>query len=189
LKHPGGRKVGFIGVVGWMSVLGLTLFGGLAWADSAEVNHAVAVVVVQPGISITEETGDFTLTFDNYTAGTQSDTRQVQYRIKGNSFPTSALDGVVSAKLSQTIDGVELQADVGSYDNLGSEGNIQLEETQSGFHAVGTALTSLADKRVTTGSQARVLNGRLPIDWRAQAIEDLSAGNYTTTLTVTVKDG
>ena len=159
-----------------------------AWAASAETSHNVTVVVVKSTLSITDDSGDFSLTFDDPSAGSQSSPQVVNYRVSGNSLPAGALSGVVSASVSSPGQGIELVADVGSFVNNGTEGNILLQEASSGDRVVGQTPVALADKGATSGTQAKVLNGTLPVVWKATAGQDLSAGQYPVSLIVTLKD-
>ena len=146
------------------------------------------MVVVKSALSITDDSGDFSLTFDEGSVGSLSRPQVVNYRISGNSFPAGALTGVVSASVSNPARGVDLVADVGSFVNNGTEGNILLQESSSGGRVVGETPVALADKGATSGTQAKVLNGTLPVVWKASATQDLSAGEYPIALTVTLKD-
>lgn len=178
-------KVSFL-----LFILGVASSGcpPLCWPASVDDSHSVRIVVVNPGLSISDDTGDFSLTFDRGYRGAGSSTQVVNYKVYGNGMPANALDGVITAKISNSINGIELGADVGGFTNVGTPGNIELREHASGFQEVGSQPVPLADKGATTGTQARVLNGSIPITWQATATEDLSAGQYPVTLTVTLKD-
>ncbi|PIQ82143.1 MAG: hypothetical protein COV76_05240 [Candidatus Omnitrophica bacterium CG11_big_fil_rev_8_21_14_0_20_64_10] len=161
--------------------------GQVAYAASENVSHTVTIRV-NGKLSITDDTGDFTLTFGDFTTGSDSTVQQVQYRVQSNDMTLSALNGVVSAQISSAVDGVDLKGDVGTITNLGGPNNVQLEEQHTGYATVGTAGTELCKKGATTGSSGKILNARVPIDWRATATKDLAAGDYTTKLVVTLKD-
>ena len=158
------------------------------WADSAQTSHDVSVVVVKSALSITDDTGNFSLTFDRAVAGASSSTQTVNYRVMGNGFPTGALPGVISAVVANPANGIELKADVGPFVNNGTEGDIVLQEAASGDQGVGVTSVPLANKGSTAGTQARVLNGTIPVTWKANATQDLSSGEYPLTVTVTLKD-
>lgn len=160
----------------------------ICWARSDETTHTVTVVVVQPAISITDDTGDFPLTLDRGEAGTHSDTRVVNYRVHGNNLPTGAMDGVLSARISGGPEGISIQADVGGFTNQGSAGNIELQEHTPGFQEVSVEPVLLADKEANPNSQAKALNGSIPVTWRATATKDLPAGGQPVVVTVTLKD-
>lgn len=168
-----------IAVLGWQTP---------AWADSADSRHTITVVVVNPGLSISDDSGDFSLSFERGDQGAASSTHVVNYRVNGNGLPASSLEGVVTARLAGTAEGIDLQADVGRFTNHGTPGNIELREHSGGFQTVGTVPIALADKEATSGTQARVLNGSIPVTWKAVATKDLPAGQHPVTLTVTLKD-
>ena len=173
---------------------GTAIFICLLWpassvlAASVETSHNVTVVVVPTALSVSDDAGDFSLEFDEAAAGSQSSPQVVNYRVSGNSLPAGALSGVVSASVSSPGQGIELVADVGSFVNNGTEGNILLQEASSGDRVVGQTPVALADKGATSGTQAKVLNGTLPVVWKATAGQDLSAGQYPVSLIVTLKD-
>ena len=160
----------------------------LCWPASVDDTHSVQIIVVNPGLSISDDTGDFSLTFDRGSRGAGSSTQVVNYKVFGNGLPSSALDGVVTAKINNPLQGIELQADVGGFTNQGTPGNIELHEHVGGFQEVSVQPVPLADKAATTGTQAKVLNGTLPVTWKATAVKDLPAGQYPVVLTVTLRD-
>ncbi len=162
------------------------LFPAPCWGNSVETSHHVAVVVVEPVLSLTDDTGEFPLALNRGDAGTASSSRMVQYRVYGNAIPTTAVDGVISGKLSSGAEGIEIQADVGSFANQGTAGHIQLQQHAAGFQAIGATPISLADKGISSGNYGGILNGILPITWKATG--NLTAGAYPVILTVTLKD-
>lgn len=163
-------------------------FPAPCWGRSVETSQTVSVVVVEPMLSLTDDAGDLSLTLDRSETGVDSDARVVNYQVYGNVIPTTAVEGVISGKLSSGQDGIEIQADVGGFANQGTPGHAQIQEHQAGFQAVGTEPVPLADKGASSGGQGGVLNGTLPIAWKAAATEDLPAGTYPVILTVTLKD-
>lgn len=158
------------------------------WARTAETSHTLTVVVVQPALSITDDTGDFSLSMDRGDAGSSSNTQVVTYRVHGNNLPTGAVDGILSAKISRGPEGISIQADVGGFTNEGSSGNIDLQEHASGFQEVSLEPVPLADKEANPNAQAKALNGNIPIGWKATATKDLPAGSHPVVVTVTLKD-
>lgn len=186
-----GRQRGrfFISVgAGFLMLASQGLLPAPCWGRSVETSHSVTVVVVEPALSLTDDTGDFSLSLDRGDAGKSSNTQVVNYRIYGNVVPTTSVEGVISGKLSTGLDGIEIQADVGSFANQGTAGHVQLQEHASGFQAVGADLVPLADKETSSGAQGGVLNGTIPITWKATTTKDLPAGDYPVVLTVTLKD-
>ena len=159
-----------------------------AWAASVETSHEVAVIVIKPALSISDDTGDFSLNFKNRSAGSDSSARTVNYRVTGNALPAGPQSGVVSASMASPMEGIQLKADVGDFVNNGTEGNILLHASSSNGQMVGRIPVALADKDATSGTQASVLNGTVPVRWKASATKDLSSSDYPITLTLTVKD-
>ena len=67
----------------------LILLGGFAkpcGAGTAEVSHSVTVVVVEPTLSLKDDTGHFSLAFKEGSAGASSTTQLVHYQIHGNTL-------------------------------------------------------------------------------------------------------
>ncbi len=159
-----------------------------AFAASVETSHNVTVVVVPTSLSVSDDTGDFRLEFDDPAAGSDSSTQLVHYRVSGNAFSTGALPGIVSAEAESPEEGIELKAEVGQFVNNGTEGNILLHASAAGEQVVGSVPVPLAGKEPTAGPQAEMLNGTVPVEWKASSTKDLSSGEYPTVLTVTLKD-
>ena len=172
------------------AALFLLLLGaaGPLWAASVETSHTVTVVVVPTSLSVADDAGEFSLQFDNPATGSDSAARVVHYRVSGNAFSTGALPGVLSAEADSPKQGIELKAEVGPFVNNGTEGNILLHASADGEQVVGSVPMPLAGKDPTSGTQAEMLNGTVPIEWKASSTQDLSSGEYQITLTVTLKD-
>jgi hypothetical protein len=165
------------------------MFGFTCPAFAASVDDMNTVTVVVNGVlSISDTTGDFSLTFNDFTTGTSTPTKTVTYRVKGNGLPTTTLVGVLSAKIDALKYGIELQAYPGTYANLGAAGSILLSNATTSFAPIGTLPVNLCNKGATNGTLGKMLNGNQPIDWRAVATADLTAGSYPISLTVTLKD-
>lgn len=162
-----------------------------AWATSVD-NADTVTVSVPSSIAISDETGNFTLTFSNGSSTNSESTGQtVGYLVTANTMPNAALAGALSAKISSAITGVTLQANMAndSFQNLGSANNAVLTATQTTPLAVGTSVVALANKPASTGTPGQILNGRFFVNWNAKATQDLAPGSGgTTTLTVTLKD-
>lgn len=159
-----------------------------ASADSVEVSHTVAVVVVPPVLSIQDDSSSGGPVFEALQPGKDSAPQVVNYRITGNNFSTGALPGIVSAKVEGPENGIQFKADIGAFVNNGTQGNIQLHGAVAGEQVIGDVLVPLADKGPTAGPQAQMLNGTLPVQWKANAVKGISSGNSQTTLTITLKD-
>ena len=178
------RRLGIILLLGLPLLLGMS---ARAWALTADDADTVTMDV-SAVLSITDTVGDFTLTFTDYVAGTDSNTQVVSYTVKANNVALAATTGIVSAKVSALITGIDLKGDVGTITNDGTSGNILLTESASGFTTMTTSAQDMADKGVTSGPQGSILNGTVPISWKGTTTADVGSGTNNTTLTVTVKD-
>ena len=158
----------------------------LLCATAGWVRSAWAVILTwssPPVLSITDSMGSFTLSFPDFLNGTTSATQSVTYRVRANNMPGGELSGAVSARLDQLFEGIDLQADVNTYQNLGTPSYALLQEAQSGYWTVQTAQTALANK--TAGV---LLNGTLTVTWRARLTADAVAGQRSRFLVVTLRD-
>lgn len=153
-----------------------------AWALICDVN-------VAPVLSITDETGDFTLTFSDFAKGALSSTQAVTYRVQANNMAGGTVAPAVTAELVSAFDLATLEADVSSYSNLGESSFSALEEGQSGYVEIGTSPTALADKKPGTAHGEHCLDGNLSVTWRAKLVTDTPPGSESRSLVVTLKDG
>ena len=159
-----------------------------ARAASVETSHQVTVIVIPPSLSFQEENGtSSSLTFDEPESGEESNEQRVNYRLGGNSFSSGPVPGLVTATV-ESPEGIQMKAELGTFTNDGTRGNILLRAAVSGEQVIGEVPVELAEKGPTAGPQAEVLNGTLPVYWKASATQDLFSDNYQTTLTVTLKD-
>ena len=163
---------------------------GAAWATA--VNDADTVTVAVPSIlSINDDTGNFTLTFQSTSTNGITDFKTVGYNVSANNMPNSALVGALSAKVSPALTGMNLRALAGrTYTNNGTASNAVLSEAPTGVVAIGTTATGIMDKPALAGTSGQILNGVAFVAWQAQATRDLTAADsgQATTLTVTLKD-
>ena len=185
--HP--RAVFFVSRLALQACAFGLLLNAAALSPAAQSDQSQTVTFQVNGVlSIDADTQNFTLTFGRFEKGTDSNTQTVLYQIKCNTMTPAQLKGAVAARIGSAIDGIDLKADVGEYQNSGSPGNGILTESFAGFGVVAESLQGLADKPATSGSQAKILHGQLPVTWKASAKEDLSSGTYQTQITVTLKD-
>ena len=142
-----------------------------------------------PVLSISDDTGPFTLSFANFLQGTLSTTQSVAYRVQANNMVAGTVPGAVSAQISQEVNGILLEGDVEGYQNLGGDNFSSLQEAQSGFRTVPATLTAMADKVPGSGSGNFNLDGNLTITWRARLSSDAAGGSRSRFLIVTLREG
>ena len=172
------KKAGFFAVLLCM-VVGTAR---CAWA-------LILTLEAPPVLSISDDTGPFTLTLPDFLQGTLSSTQSVIYRIQANNMVKGTVSGAVSARLDQAFDGMDLEGDVAGYQNLGSNSCASLQESQPGYQVIQTTGTSLADKMSGTGGGDTNLDGNLTITWRARLTANASAGQRSRFLVVTIREG
>lgn len=166
------------------------LLAGVAAAGSwASAWAMICDVDVPPVLSITDETGDFTLSFADFAAGSLSSTQDVTYRVQANNMAGGTVSPAVTAELGSAFDLATLEGDVSSYSNLGESEFSILEESDPGYVAIGTSATPLTTKKPGTGHGEHCLDGNLVVTWRAKLTADAPAGSESRSLIVTLKDG
>lgn len=160
-----------------------------AWAAVSN-NSDNVTVTVESILSVSDETGNFTIKFDNATgssAGSISTGQTVGYIVASNTMPNAALAAALSAKISVPLTDKELRAVGGNYVNDGTASNAILESAGDPV-VVGTTAVALANKPASTGTAGKVLKGKWFVNWSAKALADLFPSSETVTLTVTLKD-
>lgn len=169
---------------GFLAILLCVLIGTArcAWA-------LIITLDAPPVLSISDDTGSFTLTFPSFLQGTLSSTQSVLYRIQANNMVAGSVSGAVSARLDETFEGIDLEADVSGYQNLGKSNFASLQESQPGYRAIQTSQTSLADKTPGTGGGDTNLDGNLTVSWRGRLTENAAAGQRSRFLVVTIREG
>ncbi len=174
-----------------IGVAAMILAAGIPGARAASVDDTDTITVAVPAIlSISDETGNFTLTFTSASNGGTTNFQTVGYAVQSNNMPNSELAGALSAKINALKDGVNIRA-LGSrnYTNAGSASNAVLAEDPVGPVTVGTSATALMKKSTSTGDAGKILSGTAFVAWQGQATRDLTASDSgPVTLTVTLKD-
>lgn len=160
-----------------------------AWAASADDADTVTVSVPTV-LSISDETGNFTLAFASSANGGTTNFQTVGYAVSSNNMPNSALTGALSAKVSALLDGINIRALGGrTYTNNGSASNAVLTESPTGPVTIGTSATGIMDKPALAGSSGKILTGTAFVAWQGKATRDLTfSDGGSVTLTVTLKD-
>ncbi len=170
----------------------LLLFLALAVFLSSPHPGALALICevdAPPVLSITDEVGPFTLTFNDFTKDTLSTTQSVDYRIQANTMASGTVQNALSARLDNLFSNADLEGDVQGYTNLGNSDFARLVEAQSGFVVIKTSDTRLADKTGGQGHGRRCLDGKLSILWRSKLTQEAPAGTQSNLLIVTLRDG
>lgn len=170
-------------------VWGISFLG--VWATPVCPALGLIITLESPAVlSISDQTGSFTLSFPDFVEGTLSGTQSVTYRIEANNMTAGTVQGAVSARLQETASGIDLEADVNGYQNLGNGNFAMLQESQSGYRVILTDQTFLADKTPGNGAgNDKSLDGNLTIAWRARLTANAPAGQQSRFLVVTIREG
>ncbi|GEM_PF-2880330 len=158
---------------------------GLA-ADFVTQQHGVTVDVPEV-LSISGDTTNFTLSFSGFVAAnSESNTKTITYTVQSNNMRQidggTAINANLDALLPHSMD---ILADVGTYTK--TSGNTELAESASGFVKMVVANTAIAKKANTTvGSDGKILNGTIPITYKAKANGEVPTGSYANQLFVTL---
>lgn len=171
------------------ATLGVVFLCALA-APAGTASALILTLESPPVLGLSDETGSFTLSFPGFLQGTVSGTQSVTYRIEANNMTAGTIQGAVSARLQETASGIDLEADVAGYQNLGNSNFAMLQESQSGYRVISTDQTSLADKTPGNGAgNDKMLDGNLTLTWRARLTADAPAGQQSRLLVVTIREG
>jgi len=155
-----------------------------ARADFETVGHAVTVSVPEV-LSISADTAAFTLLFADNTVGAETDTKTVVYTVESNDMGQADGDTAINANLDFLYESIDFKAQVGSYTKIA--GNTELAAVDSGFVTVGTSNLAIANKDNTdAGTDGKLLNGTIPVTYKAVATDDLPTANQTHLLFITL---
>lgn len=169
--------------------IGLIMLGGLA-AGGPDASALILTLEAPQTLSVSDESGSFSLDFPSFLKGTISTPQSVVYRIQANNLMAGTIQGAVSARLDEAVEGLDLEADVQSYQNQGDSNFATLQETQSGFRVIPAGQSvPLADKASGNGSGDALLDGTLTITWRGRLTADAPAGQKSRFLVVTIREG
>ena len=171
------------------AIWGIPFFFGLVW-PAGDASGLLITLEVPAVLSVSDESGSFALHFSDFLKGSVSAPHSVTYRIQANNLVAGIIQGAVSARLEEPIEGMELEADVNNYQNLGEESSSRLVEAQSGYQPIQAAQTiPLAHKVPGAGGDDATLDGNLTVTWRARLTADAPAGQQSRFLVVTVREG
>lgn len=159
----------------------LTLTFVLLW-DTSGYSQGIPIslqIVSQPSLVFMTDQSSFTLFFSNFTSGSVTNIMDVNYNIMANDV--TRINDVVLARLDAVFPDIALEAQFGSYVKRG--GNAHLTASSPGPVTVTTQDVGLAHKVVEEGD-GKLLDGTLTIRYQARALQNLAAGQYFGTLTV-----
>ena len=155
-----------------------------ARADFETVGHQVTVTVPEV-LGISADTSAFTLTFADNVLGSETDTKTVVYTLESNDMGQADNDTAMNANLDFAYTDVDFKAQVGTYSRI--SGNTDLAATNAGYVTVGTSNTAIAKKANTdAGTDGKLLNGTLPVTYKAVATDDLPTGSQVHFLFITL---
>jgi hypothetical protein len=173
-------------VVQLMVLVALISFIGApaARADFETVGHQVTVTVPEV-LSIAADTSAFTLTFADNVSGAETDTKTVVYTVESNDMGQADGSAAINANLDFAYTDVDFKAQVGSYGRI--SGNTDLAAANAGYVTIGTSNTAIANKDNTdAGTDGKLLNGTLPVTYKAVATGDLPTGSQVHFLFITL---
>ncbi len=151
-------------------------------ADFKTVGHS-ATVSVPDSLAISADTTDVVLTFSNYVKDSESTSQTVNYTVLSNNMRQADGAAAINVNLDALYDRVDLKAKVGTYTKV--TGNTSLAAANADFVTIGTSNLGVALKTGSTGD-GKILNGTLPITYKAVATADMPTGNQTHLLFVTL---
>lgn len=167
------------GIVIVISILypAFTLFAQTKTADT-HIN-----IVVPHVLSVSCDTDQFTLTFDRHIAGSESDTKTVNYYVEANNI--SRISGILQAAVDVDNPDVVVKADVGTFRKEG--GSASLVEANGGFIPLSKSPTDLANRTVDEGD-GKVTRGTISVTYQAEAKKDLQYKQITPKVSVSIFD-
>lgn len=176
------KKVGIV-ALSLLMALGTATMGFAG--DWVTTSHTVTIHIPEV-LSISSDAASFTLPFQAYARqGDETWAQTVTYTVQSNNMRQADGSPAINANLDFPYDRLDLKADVGAY--VKTSGNTELVEAQAGFRTVGTDNVTLANKGNTTqGSDGKLLNGTIPITYKAVATSDVPSGDQIHTLFVTL---
>ena len=164
----------------------LICFSGASVGNAAftTVGHQVTITVPEV-LSLTADTGNFTLTFSDWVSGSETDQKTVVYSLESNDMGQADNDTAMNANIDFAYDRIDLKAKVGAYTKVA--GNTEVAAIDPDFVTIGTANVAIAKKANTTaGSDGKLLKGTLPITYKGVATGDVPSGPQTHLLFITL---
>lgn len=140
---------------------------------------------VPSSLSLAGSQSAIDLAFSDNVGGAQTNDLTVTYTVKANGMSQPDGSAAVTAQLDDEIPGIDFKAVVGGYQK--QSGNTELGAIAAGPVLLRSSQTVLAAKKNSSGD-GRLLDGVLPVTYRAQAREVLQSGTYARQLTLTLTD-
>ncbi len=154
------------------------------YAATQAANQRV-MIEVPSSLVISSSQNDFLLQFPDTYQGSETNSITVNYSISANGMMQADGAPAILAQLDGTFSGMDFKASVGRFAKI--SGDTELSPSAGGFVTIRDFALPLATKANSTGS-GRVLNGNLPITYKAVATSNLSSGIYARQLTITLTD-
>lgn len=162
------------------------LFLPLAMGYSSSETYANRVTIsVPPSLFIHGDQKDISLSFSDARSGAESNMQSVTYTVRSNNMTQSEGAAAVTARLDGDFPNMELKVQVGPYTKEG--GNAELRAISSGYVAITDTETPLAAKANAVGD-GKLLRGQIAMSYKAVATDNLSSGEYSRELTITLTD-
>lgn len=158
---------------------------GRASADSKTYTQTVRIEV-PPTLQISSSQSQLNLSFPDTKAGSETNIMDVEYNVLSNSM--SQADGA-TAVTAQLEDGlfadIDFKASFGGFSK--KSGDTELAASSSGYVAIQDSATPIAVK-TNSSNGGKTLNGSLRVLYKAVASKNLTSGNYSRQLTLTLTD-
>ena len=172
-----------IGIASLVVLMGLS---NPAFAADFVTKQHVVTVSIPEVLSITADVTNFTLTFPGFVqTNDESTMKVVNYTVQSNNMRQADGATAINANLDFLYDRLDFLADPGAYTK--TSGNTEITEAAAGFIKVLATNTVLAKKANTVaGSDGKLLNGTMPITYKAKATGDIPGGDQIHQLFVTL---
>jgi hypothetical protein len=152
--------------------------------DFVTLSHTTTIAVPET-ISITSDVGNFTLTMPSNASGAVSNTQAVVYTVKANKMRQADGAPGINANLDFAYDRINFQAQVGLYTKVGGNTELVAAPVVGGWHTIGTSNVAIANKTASV-APGDILDGTIPVTYRAVATANMPSGNQVHILFVTL---
>ena len=180
------KTLKLVGVIALSAAIGFGFPVSALATDFVTTQHGVTVSCPEV-LSISSDTDNFTLTFTGFVQeNSETDTKTVTYTVQSNNMRQADGQAAININLdADYADPLQLLADVGDYTL--TSGNTELAEQAGGFVQITKDVKAFAKKDNTTeGTEGKLLNGTIPIVYKAKATGELATGDYGNQVFVTL---